>query len=101
MPAMAFTRVVLPEPERPKNATIGASLANAASMRKSSRRTATSTSSMRAALVAPDHPLGQRQRAEGHQDRDDREAQRLGVAVRHLRRRVDRQRQRARLAGDV
>src|SRR5690349_15752333 len=101
VPAMAFTRVVLPEPDRPKSATMGASLSNAASTRKSPRRTETSTSSIGGPAMATNHPLGKSERGERHQHRDDREAQCLRVAVRHLGRGVDRERQRARLAGNV
>src|SRR5579862_3120720 len=100
MPAIAFTIVDFPEPDRPKSATMGASLRNAASSVNDPRRAATSTSSMaRIRRVAPARePLGESQRRKRQHDGEDRKAQRLRVAAGHLRVRVDRERQGARLA---
>ena len=103
MPAIAFTSVVLPEPERPKSATIGASLRNAASSAKAPRRTATSTSSM-ARRLASARRTSHSESASAPSDSTTekmRQAQRLRVAARHLRERVDGERQRLRLAGNV
>src|SRR6185369_1223971 len=102
IPAMAFTSVVFPEPERPKSATMGASLENAASSRNLPRGTATSTSSMvRTRGAATHQPFGECERRERKQHGEEREAHRLSIAARNLRERVDRERQRARLARNV
>ena len=50
---------------------------------------------------APGQPFGGRQRDDRQHDGDDGEAQRLRVAARHLRERVDGERQRLGLAGNV
>jgi hypothetical protein len=78
-PAMAFTIVDFPEPERPKRATIGAPDANAASTLKPPRRMATSTSSM--ARAPAGEPFRERERQHREQDREDRHAQRQRVAA--------------------
>src|SRR5438270_12312329 len=102
MPAIAFTSVVFPEPDRPKSATIGASLRNAASRRKAPRATAMSTSSMVCTRRTAAHePFGKRERGERKQHGQDREAQRRRIAAGDLREGVDRERQGARLAGNV
>src|SRR6185369_3053805 len=85
-----------------KRATMGASLENAASRRKVPRGTATSTSSMvRARGAATHQPLGECERCEREQHGEERQAHRLRIAARNLGERVDRERQRARLAGNV
>src|SRR5258706_13988627 len=102
MPGIASTSVVFPEPERPKSATIGASLANAASSRNLPRGTATSTSSMvRARRASAHQPFGEGERNERKHDGEERQAKRLRIAARNLGERVDRERQRARLARNV
>src|SRR5437763_4090225 len=102
-PAIASTSVVLPEPERPKRATIGASAAKRASSRKAPRRAVRSTSSIGAASpdVASHQPFGDDERAEREQHREQRKPQRLRIPARHLDRAVDRERQRLGLPGDA
>ena len=104
MPAIACTSVVLPEPERPKSATIGASLANAASSAEGAaarRRRRPQAWRVSGGACAAHEPFGERERGERERHREERQAQRLVVAAGHLGEGVDRERQRLRLAGDV
>ena len=99
IPAIALTTLVLPEPERPKRPTIGASAENLTSRWKSPSCCSMSTSIIALRLRgAAGEPFRRRERDDRQHDRDDAEAQRLRIAAGHLRERVDRQRQRLRLA---
>src|SRR5262245_25525176 len=92
-PAIAFTSVVFPEPERPKSAVMGASAAKRASSENDWRERPTSISSMGGGGArAPREPLGQRERGEREDHREDGELERLRVLSRHLRVGVDRER---------
>src|SRR5204863_1057784 len=102
MPAIACTMEVLPDPDRPKRATIGASAAKAPSNENVPRRSAASSSIMGGFRPAAAHePLGEGERREGKDDREDAKADHLRVLPRHLRERIDRERERLRFSGDV
>ncbi len=83
---MMSTSVVLPLPERPKRAvTPGVGAAKAACRVKSARRLRTETRSMSAAHEAPHAPHQQFRREQSQQPEEERQAremQRHGVAVR-------------------
>src|SRR6185503_14185686 len=102
-PAIAFTSVLLPAPERPKSATMGASAAKRASRRNPPCISVTSTSSMGrlGAAAAAHEPFREGERRDRERDGEEREAQDLVVVTGGLRERVDRERQRLRLARDV
>src|SRR6185369_972369 len=95
-PAIRLSTVLLPAPERPKSAVTPPPVAKAASRVKVPRRQRTSNSSIAARGArrgAPHQDFGGHQRGERQEDRQDAEAQRLGIAARHLRERIDRERE--------
>src|SRR5689334_9520451 len=92
VPAMAFTIVLLPAPERPKSDTIGASEAKAASTGNEPRRRRMSTSIIAGGgPLAAHQPLGKRERSQRERHGQGRKAQRLRVLARRLREGVDRE----------
>src|SRR4029078_8143138 len=102
MPAIACTMEVLPDPDRPKSATIGASAAKAPSNENVPLRSAASSSIMVGFGPGAAHEaLGEGERREGEDDREDAKADHLRVLPRHLRERIDRERERLRLAPGV
>src|SRR6476646_5303982 len=109
-PEMMLTRVVLPLPERPKRAmTPGVGAAKSASRANPDRRMLTATCSTATPTYSPAqspaHPahqqLGGEQPRQAKAEGQQREAQRQRVAAGSLHGGVERQRQRARDAGNV
>src|SRR6478609_9369699 len=103
-PAMTFRMVVFPAPERPKSAVTPPPAVKAASSAKAPTRQRTSRSSIAAGgahVGATQQEFGSHQRRQGEQDRQEAQAQRLRVAPRHLRERIDGERQRLGFARDV
>src|SRR5712672_3302368 len=104
MPAMALTTEVLPAPERPKSAVTPSPASKAALRRNAPRRRSMSTVS-----VIASHPFCRTahqyfrnvERGERKQHRNEAQPQRGLVSRRRLRIGIDRERQRARLAGYV
>src|SRR5262245_13027649 len=94
-PAMALRTLVLPEPEAPNSAVTPASLSKRVASVKLPRRAPMSTdsrigaSALEAAPRRPQQPLGQDERAEREQDRQDAQPPGLRVAPRHLCQAVD------------
>src|SRR5215467_11849103 len=104
IPAIALTTEVLPAPERPKSAVTPSPASNEAARRKSPRLRPMSSDSIFAVNPArrtAHQDLGKVERSEGEHYREHAQAQRRGVSGRSLRVGVDRERQRARLAGNV
>src|SRR6185436_19582734 len=102
IPAMALMTLVLPEPERPKRPTMGASAANLTSRWKEPSCCSISTLIIALRLRgAAGEPLGRGERGDRQHDRDEAETHRLRVAARHLGETIYRQRQSLRLSGNV
>src|SRR5882762_9164787 len=104
IPAMALTTEVLPAPERPKSAVTPSPASNEAARRKSPNPRSMWTESIFPCYPprgAAHHDFRNIERGKRQQHRDDAQAHRSLVASWSLRIGIDRERQRARLAGDV
>src|SRR5882672_720482 len=105
MPAMALTTEVLPAPDRPNSAVTPSPVWNEAERLQAPSLRSTSTDSIFLAHYPARRAAHQDfryvERGERQQHRDDAQAHRGRVARRGLRVRVDRERQRARLARNV
>src|SRR5262245_51820403 len=103
-PAIRFSTVDLPAPERPNSAVTPLPVAKAASRAKLPMRQRTSNSSIAAGgahVGAAQEELGGHQRGKREQDGEDAQPHRLRIAARHLREGIDGERQRLGLAGYV
>src|SRR3954469_25319256 len=104
-PATMLTIEVLPEPDGPNRAVTPPAASNFAATAKSPSRFSTSTASISfpvdARAHAPREPLGEDQRDQRDDDRDDDQPPRCGVGVGDLHIGVDRGRDGLRLAGNV
>src|SRR5262245_51760305 len=101
MPAIAFTTEVLPAPARRKSAVTPSPASNDAARRKLPRLRPMSSESIFAvnpARRAAHQDLGNVEGSEGEQYREHAQAHRRRIALRRLRKRIDGERQRARLA---
>src|SRR5256885_12968382 len=104
MPATPLTTEVLPAPERPNNAVTPSPASKAAFIWKAPSRRSMSTVSVIAhdpSRRAPHQHFRNIQRSERQQYRNETQPQRRLVSRRRLGKGIDRERQRARLAGDV
>ena len=105
-PAIMLMTLVLPAPDGPNSAVAPLSLANATSSANSPSCFSTWTDEHRQLPCkrcrrAPREPFRGDQRRKRDDDRNDHQLERGGVAARHLRERVDRRRDRLRLARNV